>query len=128
LGNEGRCTFTVDLGLEVGSGHNPFIDHVAQGRKIPSSQVREIADGRIFSGEKAKALGLVDRLGNLEDAIEWAGRLGGIKGDISAIYPPEEKLPFMKYLMEMSAKQISEFVSQLEVAHIGGGYVYRPDR
>jgi len=108
--------------------HTQFIDHVAQGRKIPSSQVREIADGRIFSGEKAKALGLVDRLGNLEDAIEWAGRLGGIKGDISAIYPPEEKLPFMKYLMEMSAKQISEFVSRLEVAHIGGGYVYRPDR
>jgi len=108
--------------------HTQFIDHVAQGRKIPSSQVRDIADGRIFSGEKAKELGLVDRLGNLEDAIEWAGRLGGIKGDISAIYPPEEKLPFMKYLMEMSAKQISEFVSRLEVAHIGGGYVYRPDR
>jgi protease-4 len=108
--------------------HTQFIDDVAQGRNMPSSQVREIADGRIFSGEKAKALGLVDRLGNLEDAIEWAGRLGGIKGDISAIYPPEEKLPFMKYLMEMSAKQISKFVSRLEVAHIGGGYVYRPDR
>lgn len=112
--------------------HTQFIDDVAQGRNIPSTQVREIADGRIFSGEKAKDLGLVDRLGNLEDAIEWAGRLGGIKGEISVIYPPEEKLPFMKYLMEMSAKQISELVSQLGTSvltdGITGGYVYRPDR
>jgi protease-4 len=111
--------------------HTQFIDDVAQGRKMPSSQVREIADGRIFSGEKAKELGLVDRLGNLEDAIEWAGRLGGIKGDISVIYPPEEKMPFMKYLVDMSAKQISEIVSRLGTSiltdGITGGYVYRPD-
>jgi protease-4 len=112
--------------------HTQFIDHVAEGRKMPASQIREIADGRIFSGEKAKDLGLVDRLGNLEDAIEWAGRLGGIKGEISVIYPPEEKLPFMKYLMEMSAKQISELVSRLGTSFmaegITGGYVFQPDR
>jgi protease-4 len=112
--------------------HTQFIDHVAEGRKMPAAQIREIADGRIFSGEKAKDLGLVDRLGNLEDAIEWAGRLGGIKGEISVIYPPEEKLPFMKYLMEMSAKQISELVSRLGTSFmaegITGGYVFQPDR
>jgi protease-4 len=111
--------------------HTQFIDHVAEGRKMPAAQIREIADGRIFSGEKAKDLGLVDRLGNLEDAIEWAGRLGGIKGEISVIYPPEEKLPFMKYLMEMSAKQISELVSRLGTSFmaegITGGYVFQPD-
>ncbi len=112
--------------------HTQFIEDVAQGRQIESTQVREIADGRIFSGEKAKELGLVDRLGNLEDAIDWAGRLGGIKGEIVAVYPPEEKLPFMKYLMEMSANQISELVSRLGTSiltdGITGGYVYRPDR
>ncbi len=112
--------------------HTQFIDHVAQGRKIPSTQVRKIADGRIFSGEKAKALGLVDRLGNLEDAIEWAGRLGGIKGDISTIYPPEEKLPFMKYLVDMSADQLRKFVTRMGTSIIAdgitGGYIYRPDR
>ena len=112
--------------------HTQFIEHVAQGRNLPSTQVRKIADGRIFSGEKAKTLGLVDRLGNLEDAIEWAGRLGGIKGDISAVYPPEEKLPFMKYLLDMSAEQLREFVTRMGMPIITngviGGYVYRPDR
>jgi protease-4 len=106
--------------------HTQFIEHVAQGRNLPATQVREIADGRIFSGEKAETLGLVDRLGNLEDAIEWAGRLGGIKGDITVIYPPEEKLPFMKYLMEMSAEQVGEFLSRTNISMITGGYLYQP--
>lgn len=107
--------------------HSQFIDHVAQGRNVPLDQVRDIADGRIFSGEQAKALGLVDRLGNLEDAIEWAGRLGGIKGHITAVYPPEEKMPFMKYLMDMSAEHLRELVTRMGASIITGGYMYCPE-
>ena len=111
--------------------HKQFIEHVAQARKLSEAQVREMADGRIFSGEQAKNLQLIDRLGNLEDAIEWAGRLGGIKGDITTVYPPEEKLPFMKYLLEMSARQVGEFLAQKDMLFLSekitGGYIYRPD-
>jgi len=107
--------------------HNQFIEDVAVGRKIPSDQVREIADGRIFCGETAKGLGLVDRLGNFEDAIEWAGRLGGITGKITVVYPPEEKLPFMKYLMDMSATQLRELMAKMGTSMITGGYIYHPD-
>ena len=60
------------------------------------SKVESFADGRIFSGEEAKALGLVDRLGNLEDAVEWAGRMGGIKGKISTVYAREKKFSLLK--------------------------------
>lgn len=111
--------------------HAQFIGHVASARKLPFDQVKEIADGRIFSGEQAQSLALVDRLGNLEDAIEWAGRLGGIKGDITAVYPPEEKLPFIKYLVDMSAEHLKEFLAQQDKAFLAegvtGGYIYRPD-
>ena len=106
--------------------HVQFIGHVASARKLSFDQVEEIADGRIFSGEKAKKLELIDRLGNLEDAIEWAGRLGGIEGDIITVYPPEEKLPFMKYLVDMSAEQVKEFVSKMSISMITGGYLYQP--
>jgi len=106
--------------------HAQFIDHVAQGRKITPEEVRDIADGRIFSGEQAKNMGLVDRLGNLEDAIEWAGQLGGIEGDISVVYPPEEELPFMKYLVDMSAEQVREALSRMNISMITGGYLYQP--
>ncbi|HZW37637.1 MAG TPA: signal peptide peptidase SppA, partial [Candidatus Deferrimicrobiaceae bacterium] len=53
--------------------HSQFIAAVAEGRKMDRESVARIADGRIFSGEQAKALGLVDALGNLEDAVADAG-------------------------------------------------------
>jgi protease-4 len=39
--------------------------------------VRALADGRVFTGQEAKELGLVDAMGNFNDALERAGRLGG---------------------------------------------------
>lgn len=107
--------------------HAQFIKDVAAGRNLSADDVRKIADGRIFSGETAKDLGLVDRLGNLADAVEWAGRLGGIEGKISSVYPPEEKLPLIKYLMEMSADQLGKMVNQMGMSMISGGYIYRPE-
>jgi protease-4 len=110
--------------------HAQFINHVAEARHLTVAEVREMADGRIFSGETAKDLKLVDRLGNLEDAVEWAGRLGGITGDITTVYPPEEKLPFLKYLVDTAAQQIRIFLTQKDTAllteEITGGYVYAP--
>jgi len=107
--------------------HTQFIEDVAEGRNMPVEKVRGIADGRIFSGETAQTLGLVDRLGNLADAIEWAGRMGGIEGKISSVYPPEEKLPLVKYLMEMSADQAEKMINRMGASLIAGGYIYRPE-
>ncbi len=87
--------------------HRQFIKAIAEGRGIEQSKVEKFADGRIFSGEEAKELGLVDRFGNLEDAIEWAGRMGGIKGKISAVYPPKKKFSVLKYLVNSSLKEIA---------------------
>ncbi|RJP93977.1 MAG: signal peptide peptidase SppA [Desulfobacteraceae bacterium] len=108
--------------------HRQFIRDVATGRQQSEEEIRKIADGRIFSGETAKSLGLVDRLGNLEDAIEWAGELGGIEGEIPVVYPPKEKAPFMKYLMESTAEEINETVRQWGTSVITGGYVYQPEQ
>jgi protease-4 len=57
------------------SVHEQFIRAVAEGRKLPVEKVRELADGRIFSGEQARELGLVDELGNLEDTLALAAKL-----------------------------------------------------
>ncbi len=87
--------------------HKQFIKAIAEGRGIEQSEVEKFADGRIFSGEEAKKIGLVDRFGNLEDAIEWAGRMGGIKGKISRVYPPEKKFSVFKYLINSSLKEFT---------------------
>jgi protease-4 len=107
--------------------HSQFIRDVSAGRHQPEADIRKIADGRIFSGETAKSLGLVDRLGNLEDAVLWAGELGGIAGEITIVYPPEKKPPFMKYLLESAAEEIYAAARQWGTSVISGGYLFQPD-
>ena len=60
--------------------HEQFIQAVAAGRKMPVDVVKRLADGRVFTGQQAKTLGLVDELGDLEDAINAAKTMAGIKG------------------------------------------------
>jgi protease-4 len=103
--------------------HRQFVEDVAKGRKIDKQRVEAIADGRILTGEEAKALGLVDRIGNLEDAVEWAGKLGGIEGEVKSIYAKERKLSLLKYLMESSIRSImDQVITQAPFV----GYLYRP--
>lgn len=65
----------------IDSVHTQFITAVAGGRKMDADKVRSLADGRIYSGEQAHALGLVDGLGGLQDAIDLAAKRGGITGE-----------------------------------------------
>jgi len=67
--------------------HGQFIAAVAQGRGLEESAVRAVADGRIYSGAQAKNLKLVDELGGFEEAVEAAGKLGGIPGKPKLILP-----------------------------------------
>lgn len=57
-----------------------FVKTVAEGRNLSLGQVKDMADGRVYTGARAKELGLVDEFGSLDDAIEVAARLGGIEG------------------------------------------------
>ncbi|HEX9284366.1 MAG TPA: signal peptide peptidase SppA [Nitrospirales bacterium] len=61
--------------------HDQFIQAVAAGRAMKVEQVRDLADGRIFTGRQAKAAKLVDELGDLQDAIKLAARMVGIAGE-----------------------------------------------
>jgi protease-4 len=58
-----------------------FVDVVAEARGLPKQEVRDIADGSVFTGQRALELGLVDALGTRSDAIDKAGELGGIEGE-----------------------------------------------
>jgi protease-4 len=60
--------------------HSQFIQAVAEGRGKSVDEITPLADGRIFTGEQAVKVGLVDELGNLETAIRRAGELAGIVG------------------------------------------------
>lgn len=66
--------------------HGQFIRAVSEGRKMPVEEVKKIADGRVFTGLKAKELGLVDEIGDLDYAIKVAAELAKIKGEPEIIY------------------------------------------
>lgn len=61
--------------------YDQFVTVVATGRNLPRERVLELADGRIFSGRQALELGLVDSLGNYQDAIAKAAELAGLADD-----------------------------------------------
>jgi protease-4 len=70
-----------------------FVSIVAEGRGLPVAEVEQIADGRIYTGLQAQEMGLVDELGDLQDAINAAAELGGIEGEPRTIeYQPEHSL------------------------------------
>lgn len=100
--------------------HRQFITAIAEGRHLEYEKVASVADGRILTGENAHELGLVDRLGNLEDAIAWAGEMGGITGKVSAVYAKDKKHTFIKRLAESS---LHEIMSQLSAYHLFAGYI-----
>jgi len=79
--------------------HEQFIQAVAEGRKLPLEKVRSLADGRIFSGDQAKTMGLVDELGNLQDTITLAAKMVGIQGEPEVIYPEKKRFSLIDLLL-----------------------------
>ncbi len=62
----------------INDSYESFFDAVAEGRKIDREKLKELADGRIFTGKQALKAGLVDKLGDFQDAVDLAGQLGGL--------------------------------------------------
>ena len=77
--------------------HGQFIGAVAEGRKLDRAQVTQFADGRIFSGTQAKALQMIDELGGLEDAVNGAAQLAGIRVPPKVI-PPKRRISIFDLL------------------------------
>jgi protease-4 len=91
--------------------HQQFIQAVADGRKLDRSKVAQIADGRILTGEQAKQLGLVDQIGNLEDAIDTTAKLVGIVGKPNILYP-KKKFSIWELLIRETVSVILETLKE----------------
>lgn len=83
------------LQITINNVYEQFVKAVSEGRKIKVEKIKEIADGRIFSGEQAFEIGLIDDLGGFEEAKDLAARLAHIKGEpviLKDIPSPFEKI------------------------------------
>jgi len=92
--------------------HGQFVEAVAAGRGLDGRRVAAMADGRIFSGEQAKELGLVDALGNLQDAVAEAGRMAKIEGEPRVVTPPKKRLSILELLRDEAASIIERSLGE----------------
>jgi protease-4 len=74
------------LGGYIDEMYGLFIEKVAEGRKLSPERVREIGGGRVYFGTQALGINLVDRLGTLSDAVEFAASKAGIAKDYRTVY------------------------------------------
>jgi protease-4 len=86
--------------------YDDFIDHVAEGRKLPRKAVESIAEGRVWTGGQALKHGLVDELGGLDDALRKARELARAPEDVEILTLPEPK-DFLDFLRSMSGEEVS---------------------
>jgi len=91
--------------------YQQFLSDVSRNRKIPLAKLKILAEGKVYTGEEAKQIGLVDDFGNLPDAIDKAGRLGGIKGKVEAAYPEKEGFSLLRLLL---GQDTEDTLSQLK--------------
>lgn len=96
--------------------YKTFVTHVAEGRKMTFAQVDSIAQGRVWSGSEAVKIGLVDKIGGLNDAIAEAAKIAKIKDYSTQNYPEYEKtfgdlmanLPFAQSKEALIKEEIGE--------------------
>ncbi|MDB5395930.1 MAG: sppA [Rhodospirillales bacterium] len=113
--------FTPEQSQKLNSGvdtiYNGFVSIVAEGRKMPAGTVAESAKGRVWSGQQAKQIGLVDSLGGLQDAIRVAREVAGILADqpsVIRMYPePLSQLEAVMALLRGDADVKSDIGSAL---------------
>jgi len=110
VGNPGREMTAEEkayLQEMVNNVHQQFVRDVARGRHMKVEKVREVADGRIFTGEQAMELGLVDELGNLKDAINAAAKMAAIEGEPKVVYPEKERKSILDYFFDQITEKLA---------------------
>jgi protease-4 len=79
--------------------------------------VQQIADGRVYTGEQALKAGLIDELGNLEDAVRVAAKLSGIKGEPTVV-SKKEKLSLINILRGNMPKELTDIFPSVKVKYL----------
>ena len=91
--------------------HTQFIQAVADGRHEKADDIRAIANGKVWTGEQALPLKLVDQLADFEGAVKDTARAVNISGEPSLVWPPKERRPS---LMDLMFGDVSDYLPSRE--------------
>lgn len=95
----------------VNRGYETFVTRCADGRKISVDSIKAIAEGRVWTGEDALKIGLVDELGNLQNAIEFAAKKVNLKEYNTVDYPAKETFA-ERFLKSLSGEETRDQIAR----------------
>jgi protease-4 len=98
----------------IENGYRRFLNIVAEGRNMTVEQVDEVAQGRVWTGEKAMQLGLVDQMGNIDQAIDAAAKMAELSN--YKVVHWEDKLPFEMQVIAKLFNQESTMKEAVKLA------------
>jgi protease-4 len=104
--------------------HGQFIHNVAVGRHMKDEEVRALANGKVWTGEQAMPLKLVDQIGDFRSAIEDTAKSVGIKGEPTLVHPEKER----KTLLDLLFGDVSEYLpsrEKLMETNVGFYYLWK---
>jgi len=105
----------------IEDGYEKFISRVAEGRNMSPEAVKEVASGRVWTGNQAKERGLVDVLGGLDTTIDLAAKRIEAGDDYRVIYYPQQK-PWFEKLMEDISDNVEARILQAQLGEYYGLY------
>jgi protease-4 len=113
----------------VDEGYDQFVQVIVEGRGLSEEEVRELADGRVYSGQQAETLGLIDELGDLERAAEASRELAGVE-EATVVRYQRQSPGLVDLLQARLATPKPEALQVLETAGLNLTpelqYLYRP--
>lgn len=106
------------LQMMISQGYDLFVSRCAEGRHMTKEGIEKIAEGRVWTGEMAKGIGLVDELGGIDKALEIAARKAELKGYTIVSYPPKKDI--LSTLLDVQPNNYVE--SQVLKSQLGDYY------
>jgi len=101
-----------------------FIHAVAEGRKLKEEDVRALADGKVWTGEQAKQLKLIDEFGDFQAAVEDTAKAVGIQGEPTLVHPEKQR----RTLLDLLFGDVSEYLpdrAKLMQSNVGFYYLWK---
>lgn len=114
IGSPNRSMTDADrqlLQTMIDDVQSQFVNAVSVGRNLSIEKVKAVADGRIMTGQQALAVGLVDKLGGLDTAIDLAAEMAGIE-DPKVVYPQEPSPKLIDYVLQGFADHFFNILQQ----------------
>jgi protease-4 len=97
--------------------YQQFVEAVSSERSLPADRIVQVTDGRILSGRQALQQGLIDRLGNFNDALAAAGRMAGLGDEPHWVRPPRDGVTLLDFLLgRRAAGALGRLLEPLENA------------